>query len=149
MGDREIEKTEMVGQDTERHWEYGIKYALEGIKTALLLNGAAAIALMTFSNTHRISWLTIWALILFAAGSALSAITFVLSYRTEILYGNAYLKTPGDQTRINMWKQAQRWNTGAVVVVLLSVVLFLVGGVFTGIAIFTGDVQIQKCDFPS
>ena len=32
----------------EWHWEQGTKYAVEGIKTTLLLNGAAAIALMTF-----------------------------------------------------------------------------------------------------
>jgi hypothetical protein len=34
---------------SEWHWKHGAKYAAEGIKTALLLNGAPAIALMTFS----------------------------------------------------------------------------------------------------
>ena len=34
----------------EWHWEQGTKYAAEGIKATLLLNGAAAIALMTFAT---------------------------------------------------------------------------------------------------
>ena len=39
----------------EWHWEQGIKYGIEGIKTARALNGAAAIALLTFADKHKMS----------------------------------------------------------------------------------------------
>jgi hypothetical protein len=41
----------MEDEKSHWHWEQGTKYAVEGIKTTLLLNGAAAIALMTFATT--------------------------------------------------------------------------------------------------
>ena len=34
--------------DQEWHWGEGTKYAIEGMKALLLLNGGAAIALLTF-----------------------------------------------------------------------------------------------------
>ena len=37
---------------SEWHWEQGTKYAVESIKTALLVNGAVGIALMTFANAQ-------------------------------------------------------------------------------------------------
>lgn len=43
-----VEDNELAS--AEWHWEQGTKYAVEGIKTALLLNGAAAISLMTFAT---------------------------------------------------------------------------------------------------
>jgi hypothetical protein len=36
--------------DQQWHWGEGTKYAIEGMKALLLLNGGAAIALLTF---HR------------------------------------------------------------------------------------------------
>ena len=72
----------------EWHWEQGTKYAAEAIKTTLLLNGAAAIALMTFAtNTQKFS-LLICPLISFVIGAGFSAIAFVTAYMAQLILGN-------------------------------------------------------------
>ncbi len=38
----------MADDETKWHWSEGMKYALEGIKTLFILNGAAAISILTF-----------------------------------------------------------------------------------------------------
>ena len=107
------------------HWEQGVKYAVEGIKTALLLNGAAAIALMTFANTRKFSGALHTPLILFAVGAMLSAIAFVAAYLCEVAYGNA--ERPDNADREQDWKHGQRLNQAAMFWVSLSLVAFLVG----------------------
>jgi hypothetical protein len=77
----------MVSQ--EWHWEQAIKYAVESIKTSLLLNGAAAIAVMTFANTRKFSGALHTPLILFAVGAMLSAFAFTTAYLCQLAYGNA------------------------------------------------------------
>ena len=115
----------MVSQ--EWHWEQGIKYATESIKTTLLLNGAAAIALMTFANARKFSGALHTPLVLFAVGAMLSAIAFVVAYLCQVEYGNA------DQDR--SWKKGQRLNRAAVIIVVLSVFAFLAGIGLTGVAL--------------
>jgi hypothetical protein len=61
---------------SEWHWQQGTKFAIEGIKTSLLLNGAAAIALMTFANAHQVSASLIRAIAVFAMGAAVSSSFF-------------------------------------------------------------------------
>jgi hypothetical protein len=79
---------EMASQ--EWHWEQGNKYAVEGIKTTLLLNGTAAIALMTFAtNTQRFSSLLLCPLLSFAGGAMFSVFAFVAAYMAQLVYGNA------------------------------------------------------------
>jgi hypothetical protein len=74
----------------EWHWEQGTKYAAEAIKTTLLLNGAAAIALMTFATTHtqKVSLLVI-PLISFVVGAALSTLAFFDAYMAQLYFGKA------------------------------------------------------------
>ena len=96
----------MVSQ--EWHWEQAIKYAVESIKTSLLLNGAAAIALMTFANTRKFSGALHTPLVLFAVGAMLSAIAFVTAYLCELAYGNA--ERPG----INDARRNQFGGRGSV-----------------------------------
>ena len=123
----------MVSQ--EWHWEQGIKYATESIKTMLLLNGAAAIALMTFANARKFSGALHTPLVLFAVGAMLSALAFVVAYLCQVEYGNAV--RPGiekaDQDR--SWKKGQRLNRAAVIIVVLSVFAFLAGIGLTGVAL--------------
>jgi hypothetical protein len=114
------------------HWEKAVKYAVEGIKTALLLNGVAAIALMTFANTHTLSVWGIAALLVFAFGAMLSAIAFFCAYRTEQGYGNA-LYPEADQ--VDVWKKAQLWNAYTVITLLLSVSMFAGGAVMGAFAL--------------
>jgi hypothetical protein len=118
---------------SEWHWEQGIKYAVEGIRTALLLNGAAAIALLTFTaNTHNISSRVICAIALFALGAMASALAFPAAYLAQLEYGNAELPN-ADKGRI--WEKAQRWNWIAICILVVSIALFLVGAVLAALAI--------------
>lgn len=110
--------------NSEWHWEQGIKYAVEAIKTTLLLNGAAAIALMTFAGTHSITGGVKLAIFLFACGAMVSAVAFLAAYMTQLQYGNA--EVPGvDKGKI--WRKAQRWNGVAGCLVIMSVVVFVTG----------------------
>lgn len=128
-----MDPSKLPRPSTEWHWEQAIKYAVEGIKTALILNGAAAIALMTFANTHVVTLNGKLALFLFALGAMLAAIAFLFSYRTQVLFGNAELPE-AEQYRNTIWRLAQRWNTATVLTLVLSIVVFLAGaflGAFT------------------
>jgi len=64
----------MVSQ--EWHWEQAGKFAVESIKTTLLLNGAAAIALMTFANTRKFSGALICPLVWFCHRSDAIGVRF-------------------------------------------------------------------------
>jgi hypothetical protein len=109
---------------SEWHWEQGVKFAVEGIKTTLLINGAAAIALMTFADKHTVTNGMKWALILFALGAMVSAVAFIAAYATQLEYGNA--EVPGVD-RNAKWRKAQNYNKFAVALVFISVLLFVVG----------------------
>ena len=63
----------VIAASSEWHWEQGTKYAVESIKTALLVNGAAGIALMTFANMQNLPSAVIYPLFSFAIGAMLSA----------------------------------------------------------------------------
>jgi hypothetical protein len=123
----------MVSQ--EWHWEQAIKYAVESIKTTLLLNGAAAIALMTFANTRKFSGALISPLIWFASGAMLSALAFLAAYLCQVEYGNALRPEIGKAEYDRSWKKGQRMNWAAIIVVILSVGAFFVGIILTGVAL--------------
>ncbi len=110
------------------HWEQGVKYAVEGIRTSLLLNGAAAIAVMTFANTHDAFTGMKWALLSFALGAMVSTLTFGAAYFAQLYYGNAEISgLVDDQLRARKW--AQRWNGWTVILLLVSVGFFVAGSV--------------------
>ena len=104
---------------SEWHWAEGTKYAIEGIKTLLLLNGGAAIALMTFlghSNVVAINMATAGrSLVLFAFGALLAAFDFLFAYLSQLHYGNK-------NDRI-----AMRWHFVVYVVFFTSAGCFLYG----------------------
>jgi hypothetical protein len=111
--------------NSEWHWEQGIKYAIEGIKTGLLLNGAAAIALMTFANTHPVTGGVKCAIFSFALGATVAAFAFIAAYKTQLEYGNALI--PGISNKDEVWRKGQWWNHIAVYSVVTSVVMFAIG----------------------
>ncbi len=120
----------------EWHWEQGAKFAVEGIKTTLLLNGAAAIALMTFAtNAQKFSSLLISPLLSFVAGASLSAFAFLAAYMAQLEYGNGEQSGIGDQNRAQIWKRAQHWNQWAVLTMLASIVAFGLGITFAAFAL--------------
>jgi hypothetical protein len=118
----------------EWHWEQGVKYAVETIKTSLLLNGAAAIALMTFA-THQgsLSRGLIVALALFALGAVVSALTFGAAYMAQLRYGN------GQRSK------AEDWNEYAIWLALLSVGLFFVGISSAAFALWSTTSGAPSC----
>jgi len=74
----------------EWHWEHGNRYAIEGLKVLLLLNGGAAIALLTFlghSPDEKKALVGI-ALTAFAVGAALATMIFLTAYLAHFFYGN-------------------------------------------------------------
>ena len=111
----------------EWHWEQGMKYAVEGIRTALLLNGAAGIALLTFIGKHTFSEAMIAAIVLFAIGSFLSALGFSASYMTQLEYGNAEIPGRTETDKNAIWRKGQCWNKRAIYLVIGSVTMFGIG----------------------
>jgi hypothetical protein len=117
----------------EWHWEQGIKYAVEAIKVALALNGAAAIAVMTFGGSHGFMKSLIWALVAFALGATASVLAFLFGYLAQLEYGNAEI-VGADKSRV--WKKAQCRNTVAIVLFVASVVFFGVGVGIAGYGLY-------------
>lgn len=104
--------------DAQWHWEQGNKYALEGMKVLLALNGGAAIAFLTFTG-HASSPLAIarvgYALLSFGIGALCAVLVFLTAYLTQLCYGN------------NDWPRAQRYHNVSYIVVTFSVASFLFG----------------------
>jgi hypothetical protein len=99
------------------HWEEGNKYVIEGGKSLFWLNGAAAIAMLTFlGNTKEpITGELRVAVALFAFGSLSATFLFMCAYVAQLNYGKHDLSPAG------------RWHNGSYVFATLGVVLFAIG----------------------
>jgi hypothetical protein len=117
-------------QEQQWHWAEGNKYALEAMKALLLLNGGAAIALLTFIGNRPaapaakavIAAAVGNALTSFGAGTISAAVVFILAYATQLHYGNGSLAAP-------------RWHYVAYVFLFLAVAGFVVGICFARTAV--------------
>lgn len=107
-----------MGPDAQWHLEQGIKFAHEGIKVLLALNGGAAIAILTFAG-HAKGLLAInrigYALLSFGAGALFAGIVFVTAYLTQLSYGNSN------------WPRALPFHYLSYGVVVLSIISFIAG----------------------
>lgn len=104
------------------HWEQGNKFALEGLKVLLLINGGGAVALLTFLG-HSTSFSlrnAAWSLLAFGIGSFLTTITFLCAYVTQLHYGN-------DELNNNSRRKATGWHFVAYVTFALAGLAFLCG----------------------
>jgi hypothetical protein len=127
----------MASQESMWQWEQGTKYAAEAIKTTLLLNGAAAIALMTFATTNPQKFSSLLCpLISFVIGALISAFAFFAAYMVQRNYGNAARKLEQATGQYEdeykreykrLWEAGDRWGFGAIGSVGLSVLLFCLG----------------------
>jgi hypothetical protein len=114
-----------LSKNQEWHWTEGNKYAVEGMKTLLLLNGGAALALLAFfgnrgkdaANSNEIVQAAGNALLMFGLGALSAGLVFIFGYLTQLEYGNE------NQPKASIWHNL---TYGAI---LLSIVLF-VGGIF-------------------
>lgn len=106
----------------EWHWEQGIKFALEGMKVMLLLNGGAAIALLTFlgHSTNFPLHNAAWSLLAFGAGALFTVIAFFSAYMTQLNYGKEDFDK-GSRPKA-LW-----WHNATYVVFALCVGSFIAG----------------------
>jgi hypothetical protein len=112
----------------------GTKFAIEGIKTLLLLNGGSAVALLAFlgSKTKPDATSIVIAksfgvaLVCFGAGALLAAFVFMSAYLTQLEYGNG------------TWSKATKWHICTYVMFFLSAVSFVAGLWFSWSSITAG-----------
>ena len=101
------------------------------IKAALLLNGAAAIALMTFANTRQFSLWLILPLLAFAVGAACATGSFFFAYLTQLEYGNAEPEPDAhddaSDSITDARKRAINSHFWALMTAMVSIVLFVIG----------------------
>ena len=74
--------------DTKFHLSEGMNFALEGMKTLFILNGASAISVLTFvGNTKSKSAYLIMSMSSFGLGALFAAISMAMAYITQLQYG--------------------------------------------------------------
>jgi len=79
------------GQQAEAqwHWAEGNKYALEVGRALILINGAAAIGIMTFLGHYPPrSFGILRSLNMFGSGAFLGTVFFAFAYLAQLMYGN-------------------------------------------------------------
>jgi hypothetical protein len=123
-------------EDAKWHWAEGNRYALEAAKAILLVNGAAAIATLTFIGNLKLQPTPglVFSMVIFAVAAVASALLFVCAYLTQLYYGNANIK----------W--ALRWHIGTYILLLLIILLFLSGIAFAAHGFFNLS-HANPCDF--
>lgn len=88
-----------VYDEAKWHWAEGMNFALEGIKLMFLINGASAVAILTFIGNIRIGSVSlVWAMLLFAFGAVMSVPAMIFAYLTQLHYGNASQEALGSGT---------------------------------------------------
>jgi hypothetical protein len=107
------------------HWEQGIKYAIEGTKALLLLNGGAAVALLAFLPNMQDRAPTANSLVCFGVGALLAVVVFIFAYLTQLYYGN------------QMNKVALTFHLTTYLLFLLAIIAFLSGLVLAREAIIS------------
>ncbi|MFZ3351838.1 MAG: hypothetical protein WA268_13310 [Xanthobacteraceae bacterium] len=109
--------------DPKWHWEQGNRYAVEAIKTLLLLNGGAALALLAYGGNKvkvdkiatEVARLVGNSIASFGFGALCAAVCFILAYLTQLQYGN------------NKWRPATIIHFSTYGALMLCMLGFLVG----------------------
>jgi hypothetical protein len=132
-------------------WEAEVKYSLDwklesfrttmtfaqgAIKSGMLVNGAAAVALLAYLGNIKAQGAAtspfVAALGFFSAGVVAAALTFACSYLSQLFY------TPGDTDTI-----AKRWHYSALSLLLLSFVCFS-GGAVSSYSAFSQPARVVQ-----
>ena len=111
------------------HWQEAQKFAIEGIKVLLLINGGAAVALLTFighASPTNVSAMG-KALIIFGLGALLAAFDLMFGYLANLHYGNEELAAKNQQKAASARSSAMFWHYMGYTFFILSA-LFFVGG---------------------
>lgn len=105
-----------MSDDAKWHWGEGTKYVIEGGKAVFIVNGAAAVSILTFIGNAKLHPRPlIFAMILFAVGTMFSAIIFACAYFAQLYYGKSNLIL------------AIRWHNFTYAAVVVSVLAFFFG----------------------
>ena len=126
MADIEIERARLELDRARPVYDAGIRFAEMTVRSLLILNGGAALALFTIAGNAdkigvkpQIAELS-WMAVCFAAGAALAVSTAFLSYVAQTVY--VEVQPHERATRIG-----NRVRKGVVVFGLLSMTAFIVG----------------------
>lgn len=110
-----------ISDDQKWHWGKGTKYAIEGAKSILLINGAVAVSVLTFiGNTKTNVKLVTCSMVEFAVSALFSAIIFLFCYLAQLHYGNYGAGN-------DLSNSAHRWHHIAYMFVVLAVSFFVLG----------------------
>ena len=112
-----------MADESKFHWQEGMRFVHEGIKSLMLLNGAATISILTFiGNTNDGDDKLVYSMFFFALGALSGPISFLFAYLTQLQYGN------GDF--VAAWK-LHRWTYFCIFV---GVSFFLLGVFVAGLS---------------
>lgn len=115
----------MTEDSAKWHWGEGLKYAKVAIKTLFLLNGAAAISVLTFiGNVKDHASQFAPAIELFGLGALTSIPTFVFAYLTQLYYGNAEVHEIGSPPFKSAWALGTRWHISTYIFLLAGILEF-------------------------
>ena len=114
----------VMDKSTEFHWAEGLKYATESIKSLFLLNGVAAISILTFVGNAAIGDnKLIYAMLFLTLGAITGPIAFTFAYLTQLSYGN----------QIN--DRAWSFHRLTYLTIVIGCLLFVAGITFVGCAL--------------
>ena len=117
-------------EEAKFHWAEGIKLATEAVKMLFLLNGAAAISVITFiGNLKQRSDPLILAMQLFAFGAALAPAALAIGYLSQMYFGNVQpVFEPGQKRR-----GASVFHILVYLAIFMAWALFLAGARYAAI----------------
>ncbi len=114
----------MGKEDAKWHWGEGLKYAHELLKSLLIINGAAAVSMLTFiGSTKLLNGPIIVGMISFGLGVAFAVLAMLGAYLTQLHYGNA--EVPSHNSSI--WRTAGVFHNVTYAAGLSSLFLFGAG----------------------
>jgi hypothetical protein len=114
--------------DAQWHWGEGTKYATELIKSVVIINGAAAVSILTFIGNTRAHYVPlIVSMLCFAVGVAVGACTQGFAYLAQLHYGNASQRLPSDPAYNLHWREASKWHWWTYVCAIGGLALFVLG----------------------
>ena len=116
------------GDEAKWHWAEGMKFALEGVKSLFLLNGAASISILTFIGNMKVgSNQLIIALLCFTFGAVMTVPAMIFAYLTQLQYGNA---SQCDSNSECLWQIVGKRHYTAYLFILLGLLCFVIGAIF-------------------
>lgn len=117
----------MSNDSSKFHWEQGNKNAIEGIKLLFILNGASAVAILTFvGNAKMYSDAFVFSMVFFALGAVTGIVTMIFAYLTNLHYGNAEASS-APNARETAGGTALKWHNATYVCAGLGILFFMFG----------------------